>query len=387
MSTQYPLLSFRPCVSPITSVEVAEPDKATATSRVLAQTLQSRSQVYARFTAPSATLDSGSDSESASSDRRPSDENAMPVVKLPPTLKQLLSLRNAHPPAGPSAKALNDVFTATLGDLKSRVNAELGAGDGLLKDGGSLKSWLVITSATLLTTNTPSTMGHLYRFATRVDLNHKGKGVSLTDDVSVLEKAERVMVMREAGLKCSVLVGIPTTINSLGALREATEEPVKRHLDQVQVAHRDDSDPHETLERGKTLFDAIYSPHTEKLLAKLGRSHPDFPGFILRHAYGGILSNPPPPVTPTFPTAVTRTLTSAVAVACLRTQGRVGPQLTSHVFGLLKAGEEPEASQTPAERWISSEQGVEWVLSTVDKLCDVVNGPPGGDWADRSSKL
>jgi len=67
---------------------------------------------------------------------------------------------------------------------------------------------------------------------------------------------------------------------------------------------------------------------------------------------------------------LSRTLGSVVGIACLRAEGRVGPQLTSHVFGLLKARKED--LQCEEDRWLSSDEGAEWVIRTVDKLLDVV---------------
>ena len=70
-------------------------------------------------------------------------------------------------------------------------------------------------------------------------------------------------------------------------------------------------------------------------------------------------------------------MTSVVGVACLRTEGGVGPQLLSHVFGLLKAHEADNYEGeplTPGDKWISSAEGTEWVIKTVDELCDVARG-------------
>ena len=64
-----------------------------------------------------------------------------------------------------------------------------------------------------------------------------------------------------------------------------------------------------------------------------------------------------------------RTETSLVGVATLRALGGVGPQLDSHVFGLMKAGNH---RQSDPDRWLSSDEGMEWVLKTIDELCDVV---------------
>ena len=67
---------------------------------------------------------------------------------------------------------------------------------------------------------------------------------------------------------------------------------------------------------------------------------------------------------------LSRALTSVVGIACLRTEGRVGPQLTSHVFGLLKAHNVDD--QSAEDAWLSSEEGAEWIIRTVDAVHDAV---------------
>lgn len=93
-------------------------------------------------------------------------------------------------------------------------------------------------------------------------------------------------------------------------------------------------------------------------------------GWILENEYGASLANRPTP--DSTPPLISRTLVSAVAVACLRAQGHVGPQLHSHTLGLLKSHYETDAeeTQTPHERWLSSEPGAEWLIQTVDGLCE-----------------
>jgi len=86
----------------------------------------------------------------------------------------------------------------------------------------------------------------------------------------------------------------------------------------------------------------------------------------LEHEYGALLSD-----TPTTAYALGRTLTSVVGVACLRTDSGVAPQLVSHVYGLLKAKDFPQ-DQTPGEKWLSSEDGVKWVIEVADAVKDVV---------------
>ena len=91
-----------------------------------------------------------------------------------------------------------------------------------------------------------------------------------------------------------------------------------------------------------------------------------FLAFIIQ-SYGSVLSP--------LPGAdeqgnLSRALGSVVGIACLRTEGRVGPQLTSHVFGLLKARAAQNLSED--DRWLASDEGTEWVIRTIDTLLDVV---------------
>jgi hypothetical protein len=97
--------------------------------------------------------------------------------------------------------------------------------------------------------------------------------------------------------------------------------------------------------------------------------------FIIQ-SYGLVL-NPWAPGDPAYePRNVSRTLSSVVGVACLRTEERVGPQLTSHVFGLRKSHVDSYNGEpvTEGDRWLSSEEGTEWVIKTIDELGDVVRG-------------
>lgn len=74
---------------------------------------------------------------------------------------------------------------------------------------------------------------------------------------------------------------------------------------------------------------------------------------------------------------LSRALGSVVGTACLRAEGRVGPQLISHVFGLLKARD--VEGLTEEDHWLASDEGTEWVIRTVDAILDVVQ--PGTEEA------
>ena len=103
-----------------------------------------------------------------------------------------------------------------------------------------------------------------------------------------------------------------------------------------------------------------------RLLLLLLTDGPPFLAFVIQ-SYGSVLSP--------LPGAdeqgnLSRALGSVVGVACLRTEGRVGPQLTSHVFGLLKARAAQNLSEE--DRWLASDEGAEWVIRTIDTLLDVI---------------
>lgn len=79
---------------------------------------------------------------------------------------------------------------------------------------------------------------------------------------------------------------------------------------------------------------------------------------------------------------LSRALGSVVGIACLRAEERVVPQLTSHVFGLLKARNTENLSSEDA--WLSSDEGTEWVIRTIDSIVD---GVTTEDATDEKSKL
>lgn len=66
-------------------------------------------------------------------------------------------------------------------------------------------------------------------------------------------------------------------------------------------------------------------------------------------------------------------MTSVVGSACLRAEGGVGPQLTSHVFGLLKArtAQDQGYEMNEEDKWLATDEGTEWVIKTVDFILDV----------------
>ncbi|KAG8763237.1 hypothetical protein FRC11_005242 [Ceratobasidium sp. 423] len=241
----------------------------------------------------------------------------MSSLRLSQGLRHLLTLRGASAVPAPPVHVLEHAFTSTRNTAKTP---------------GLVNAWLAVTA----------------------------KGLP--------ERVAAAALMREAGVKCGVFVGVPKTINGLAGLYQALEDDVKAALPKENP--RNQASTATNQENGLKLFKSVYDPHTEKLLAKLQSYHPDFAGWIVEHEYGALLSNVP------GHDHLSRTLTSAVAVASLRASGGVGPQLVSHVYGLLKARGFDLASETDDDRWLASEQGAEWVIALADAISDAVVGAP-----------
>ncbi|KAJ3761654.1 hypothetical protein EV360DRAFT_92900 [Lentinula raphanica] len=282
------------------------------------------------------------------------------VKHLPASVKQLLTLRNPHPLPSPPLSRVHDVLTKTHSDAKNR---------------GAETGWLVLAACTLLTINRSPCFGQLYRYVTRSELNANFRNVSLEAAVN------RAAIIREAALKSTIFVGVPRVILSLTALHEILDEDVKVSLRKATTQRRvTPENIGATVTRGRALWNSIYTPHADKLHDKLGSYHPDFIAFIIQ-AYGTVLS-PLPGVTKTFSDAsriddpdqgnLSRAMGSIVGIACLRAEERVVPQLTSHVFGLLKARN--VENQNEEDKWLSSDEGTEWVIRTVDEILDGVKG-------------
>ena len=126
--------------------------------------------------------------------------------------------------------------------------------------------------------------------------------------------------------------------------------------------------------RGRVLWDGVYEPHSEKLIRKLGAAHPDLMVHILNSHYGALLSDPEGEA-PEGAFRLGRVLTSVIAIAALRAQTGVGRQVTSHVFGLKKAlldGGGGDGRALQGQEWLTTDEGVEWVIKSVDDFAATV---------------
>ncbi len=289
---------------------------------------------------------------------------------LPTALKQLLqqptfparaskASASAQLPAGRSANPSPTPKLSTVSQHFQTLQAEA------TQKGIGWGEWVSIATATLFTLNNPGSLQALHRFAapSSSDLEHR-------TDVALL--------MRETGLKCIGFIGIPKVINNLAALRKAVE--ADSELVQALPTQPRRQIKADRLERvhkaAYSLWDDIYTPHSEKLLKILGTSHPDLPVFIVESEYGPLFSSPSSfalesegegaKQEPSWD--VNRLRTSLVAISALRAQGGVGPQVTSHVWGLLKAKDsiQPDDVSKKGLEWLTTEEGALWVVRAVD---------------------
>ncbi|CEH13935.1 hypothetical protein CBOM_01822 [Ceraceosorus bombacis] len=285
------------------------------------------------------------------------------------TGKTLPPGRQSGPLAGPGDEKLNALFDKIDQEAKDR------------KVGWS--EWGCFATATLVTLNASSSLAALHR--------HSVASPALR--LSLEEKLNRAQLMRETGLKCIGFIGIPKVINNLAALRAAVEED-------KELSHALPMEPRRKItpellprveEAANALWDNIYTPHSSKLLKILGRSHPDLPVFIVDGEYGPLFSPPHTFAAPNPPPS----LASSEEPPALEPvwEGGVGPQVTSHVWGLLKAASSLKNAETQLDneeigkRWLTTEEGALWVVRTVDGICEAVEGAEMIEIATRESKL
>ncbi|KAL2186358.1 hypothetical protein L209DRAFT_731010 [Thermothelomyces heterothallicus CBS 203.75] len=312
-------------------------------------------------------------------DKRAAAAASRDMSKLSPSLKALINAPFARPGQAPAPRHIRDVYTRIAHEARERRYGE--------------RPWVTLSAAATFTLNSPASLLVLHELV---------PGLS----GGVLSPLAAAELIREVGLKCISFNGIPRTINCLGAFRagiahhpwaaDLAARAPSRELTPAALPHVD--------ARGRALWRSVYTPFDDKLVAKLADSHPDLPVHILGSHYGPLLSDPPRPRSGTAPASpaslpppaeatVGRNLTSVVAVACLRAQTGVGPQVLSHVFGLRKGVEQgahrdeaaaalgPERGPAEADglERLASDEGCEWLLRSVDAIAEAV-GPSFARW-------
>ncbi|KAF2467737.1 uncharacterized protein BDR25DRAFT_266735 [Lindgomyces ingoldianus] len=283
------------------------------------------------------------------------------MPKLSPSLKALINAAHSRPGPVPAPRHIESLFHKIEREAIARRVGR--------------PSWLALSTAATMTMNSPDSMLVLYKVASASKPVEEG--------VAIAE------FMREVGLKCIGFNGVPRTINMLNAFRGALPSSVVSSLSTTPTRFPTPSNVDSINNRGRRLWNSIYRPLENKLEAKLADAHPDLPVFIISGEYGALFTDPPRKTGAN----VGRITTSLVAIACLRAQQGVGPQVLSHVFGLRKAFEdgtwkdEPNVGEEEGLLWLATDEGCTWALEKVDEVVDALGGGQGSTFAPFKAKL
>ncbi|KAG6009328.1 hypothetical protein E4U21_002635 [Claviceps maximensis] len=256
--------------------------------------------------------------------------------------------------------------------LKALINASFA------RPGPVPASAAIRQAAATFTLNSHEALPILYRIASAGQ-----------DQESQIQTAE---FMREIGLKCISFNGIPRTINCLNAFHAALPKHVASCLKTRPSRMLTPANLDHVATSGRQLWDDVYAPFEEKLLDKLAQAHPDLPVHILSCHYGPLLSDPAPSPAPAATAErcgslvrMERVVTSVMAISCLRAQTGAGPQVVSHALGLKKIfqhndtcatddDDEGSAEGKDALTWLAGDEGLEWILKSVDAIVRALGG-------------
>ncbi|KAL2870936.1 uncharacterized protein BJX67DRAFT_377558 [Aspergillus lucknowensis] len=282
------------------------------------------------------------------------------MSKLSPSLKALINAPAARPNTVPAPRNIQSIYAKIQRTARAKNVSQ--------------PSWLALSTAATMTMNSPASLAALFDY--------------VTSSQSAAERVQTAEIMREIGLKCISFNGIPRTINCLNAFKASLPDSVSSALSSTPTRLPTQSNISEISARGKALWDSIYRPFEVKLYEKLADSHPDLPVHILNANYGALLSDPAGRATGAN---IGRLGTSIVAIACLRAQTGVGPQVVSHVFGLRKALEDgtwvEDSEGEQGAKWLASEEGNEWILRSVDEIVGSISEGAGSNFAPGKAKL
>ncbi|KAK2071258.1 hypothetical protein P8C59_005696 [Phyllachora maydis] len=278
------------------------------------------------------------------------------MAKMAPALKALINAPHARPGPAPAPARIRDVYQRIAREADERQYGSV--------------PWLAISAATTFTLNSADALAVLHQVAAAPPASH--------DPVWAAE------LIREVGLKCISFNGIPRSINCLGVFRAALAPELAARLERAPSRQVGPDALAAAHARGRRLWDSVYVPVAQKLVDRLAESHPDLPVHILESHYAGLLSNPDGSARGRL-AHVGRSLTSLVAIACLRSQTGVGPQVLSHVFGLRKAVEQgihgdefheaigkDASAETKAIERLATDEGSEWILQSVDSIAEAI---------------
>ncbi|KAL4940752.1 hypothetical protein BDV06DRAFT_195961 [Aspergillus oleicola] len=290
------------------------------------------------------------------------------MSKLSPALKTLINHPAARPNTVPAPQNIRSVY-AKIQDKARSQN---------VRD----SSWIALSTAAIMTMNSPASLTALFEQATSPSTTSSSSSSS-SSETNTSKQIYTAELIREVGLKAISFNGIPRTINCLGAFKASLPSHIATSLSTTPTRTPSPANISSISERGKKTWDSIYRPFETKLYEKLADSHPDLPVHILHANYGALLSDPER----STGASVGRVATSIVAIACLRAQTGVGPQVTSHVFGLRKALEDGswkndrDGESEEGLRWLAGEEGNEWILRSVDEIVKEIGAGEGTNFA------
>ncbi|KAI5286987.1 hypothetical protein KEM54_006332 [Ascosphaera aggregata] len=286
------------------------------------------------------------------------------MSRLSPAVKALINAPSARPHAVPAPGNIAAVYRNIRSQAQERHLAPT--------------SWLALSTAVTVTMNSPASLMVLHDVATH-DEPSNANGIATAE------------FMRETGLKCMSIIGIPRVINCLNGFREQLPDAIGRQLTTESTRDYRPDNVEKIKARGLHLWNSIYRPFEQKLVDKLAKSHPDMPVIILQNNYAALLSNPGEPGDRGEGCRVGRLATSLMAIACLRAQTGCAPQVLSHIFGIRKALEDgtwrQDFESQEGATWLASDEGSMWILRTVDEVVEAISQGQGTSFAPPRSKL
>ncbi|KAG1047454.1 hypothetical protein G6F43_010094 [Rhizopus delemar] len=222
--------------------------------------------------------------------------------------------------------------------VKNILLRALEQGSDISKD-----TWYIASVSVMASVNHPEDVRDVYDVISNHINQMQGKSQSVKNDLM----SKIVLRMREAALKSHVIIGFPKTINVLQHLADVTPDIIKSLLPKKPLRKEETwSDVQFQRQRGKELFDKIYSRHTEKVIKNMYSTHPDLAQTALHHLYGPILSDV---------SVLNPKETSLVVVAGLMAEN-IPLQLKGHRYGAIHNG--------------ATEQEIRKVESLVSELAD-----------------
>lgn len=171
-------------------------------------------------------------------------------------------------------------------------------------------------------------------------------------------------------------------INNLAALREMVDADEELAAAMPNEPRRDlnSAQWERSTVSGEALFEAINGKNASRIHDVMNHSHPDLGHYVHKFQYGPLFSLPSTySDEPAVPWDINRLRTSIAAISALQAQGGVGLQTTSHVYGLLRARPHALECGGRGPDFLTTHDGVMWVLQTVNEVCRIVDGTPDAE--------